>query len=199
MTGETIMLVTYTNRKGDEYYLHQGLTKKGNPRYIFSRNKDGKLMERIPEGYEIYENPNGLVFLRRQQPKIFSDEEIAIVENAMKEYTDLEIYKIDVRGNTIIILLPVQNVDAIREAVSQFSFKTPAEINHILQGIITFAAEMQLILTDKENRLFSLKRYCYRGLGSWITLESSSDLKSLVKKYFKHLAKESFFDLFTEL
>jgi hypothetical protein len=188
----------HTNRKGDQYYLHEGRAKKGKPKYFFSREKAGQVLEKIPEGYEIYENPNGLVFLRKAQPRLFSDEEIAIVENAMKNYTNLEFYKIDVKGNSIIILLPLQDVDAIKEVISQFSLKMPAEINHTLQTIITFAPEMQFVLTDKEKRLFSLKRYSYRGLGSWITLQTSSDLKSLAKKYFKRLAKGSVFDLLPE-
>ena len=192
------MVLTYKNRKGDIYYLHKGRTKSGTSKYFFSTKKDGKLLESIPEGYEIYENPNGLVFLRKERPKVFSDEEIAIVENAIKDYTDLEFYKIDVRGNAIIIYLPLQDVNAIKEVISRFSLNTPAEINHTLQRIIKFAPEMQLILEDKEKRVFCLKRYCYRGLGSWITLETSSDLKGLTKKYFRHLAKESFFDLFAE-
>jgi len=190
------MVVTYTNRKNDTYYLHEGRTKAGTPKYFFSKKKDGKLLERIPEGYEIYENPNGLVFLRRAQPRIFSDEEIAIVENGMRDYTDLEFYKIDTKANAIIIYLPLQDVDGIKEVISQFSLNTPAQINHTIQRIIRFAPEMQLILTDKEKRLFSLQRYCYRGpTGHWMTLESSSDLQSLAKKYFKHLGKDSFFDL----
>jgi len=192
------MVLTYENRKGDTYYLHQGLTKKGNPRYVFSKQKEDRVLQVIPRGYEIYENPNGLVFLRRIQPKIFSDEEIAIVENGIRDYADLEFYKVDVKGNAIIIYLPLQDVGAIKEVISQSTLKTPAEINHILQSMITFAPEMQLILTDKEKRLFSLKRYCYRGFGSWIILETSSDLESLAKKYFKHLEKESFFDLLPE-
>jgi hypothetical protein len=192
------MAFTHTNRKGDQCYLHKGRTTKGNPKYFFSTKKDGELLDEIPAGYQVYENPNGLVFLRKAQPKIFSEEEITIVENAMKNYADLEFYKIDVKGNAIIILLPLQDVEAIKEFISQCSLKTPAEINHTLQRIIRFSPEMQLILTDKEKRLFSLKRYCYRGVGSWITLETSSDLKGLAKKYFKHLAKESFFDLLPE-
>jgi len=191
------MVLTHTNRKGDTYYLHQSL--KAKRRFFFSKNKDGKLVEKLPVGYEIYENPNGLVYLRKARPKIFSDEEIATVERGMREYTDLEFYKIDVKGNTIIILLPLQDVYAIREAVCLSNTKAPEEITQILHNIITFAPEMQLVLTDNEKRLFSLKRYCYRGpTGPWMTLASSSNLKSLVKKYFKHLKKESLFDLLSE-
>jgi len=193
------MVLTYVNRKGDTYYLHQGLTKKGNPRYVFSKQKDDKVLQAIPGGYEIYENPNGLVFLRRIQPKIFSDKEIAIVENGIRDYADLEFYKVDVKGNAIIIYLPLQDVDAIKEVASLSSLKTPERINNIIHKFITFSPEMQLILADKEKRLFSLKRYCYRGATDhWLTLETSSDLESLAKEYFKHLEKESFFDLLPE-
>lgn len=192
------MVLTHTNRKGDTYYLHEGLTRKGNPKYFFSRQRDGRLLERIPQGYEIYENPNGLVFLRRARPKIFSDEEIAIVEEGIQEYTYLEFYKIDVKRNAIMIFLPLQDVDAIKEAISVCSIKPPEEITRTLHKIVTFAPEMRLILTDKKKRLFSLERYYYRGQGHWMTLTTSSDLRTLVKRYFKHLNKESFFDLLPE-
>jgi len=192
------MVLTHTNRRGDTYYLHQGLTKKGNPKYFFSRQKDGKLPERIPEGYETYENPNGLVFLRRARPKIFSDRELAIVENGIRKYTDLKFYKIDVKANAIVISLPLQDVDAIRELVCLYSFRAPEEITRMLHKMTTFAPEMQLILTDKEKRLFSLERYCYRGRGHWMTLATSSYLRTLVKTYLKHLNKASFFDLLPE-
>lgn len=193
------MVLTYENRKGDAYYLHQGLTKKGNPRYFFSRQKDDKVLQAIPDGYEIYENPNGLVFIRKIQPKVFSDEEISVVENGIRDYANLEFYKVDVKGNAIIIYLPLQDVDAIKEVVSLSSLKTPEQIKEIIHKFIRFAPEMQLILTDKVKRLFSLKRYCYRGATEhWLTLETSSALDSLAKKYFKHLGKDSFFDLLPE-
>jgi len=56
--------VTHTNRKGKTYYLHQGVTKTGKPRYFLSPNSEGTLAETLPEGLEIYENPNAQVFLR---------------------------------------------------------------------------------------------------------------------------------------
>jgi len=190
------MVLTYTNRKGDEYYLHQGLTKKGNARYFFSRKKDGKLAERTPQGYEIYENPNGLVFLRKAQPKVFSDEEIATIENGIREHTDLEFYEIDVKANTITIFLPLQDVESLRELAHLHTLKSPEQITNVIRKVITFGPEMQLVLTDKENRLFCLKRYCYRGPEArWITLQTSSGLEPLAKKYFTHLGKDSFFDL----
>ena len=80
------MTATYTNRKGKTYYLHQGKTKLGNPKYFFALRDEGDLVEAIPPGYEVYENPNGQVFLRRIQTQIITDEEVAVVEAGMRQY-----------------------------------------------------------------------------------------------------------------
>ena len=52
------MPVTHVNRKRDTYYLHAGKTKAGKPRYWFSKSTEGDLVETLPEGYEVYENPD---------------------------------------------------------------------------------------------------------------------------------------------
>jgi hypothetical protein len=95
--------ITYTNAKGKTYYLHQGTTKTGKPTYHFSMQSEGTLAETIPEGFEIYENPNAQVFLRRIPPKIITDEERQVVEDGMRTYASVQDYKIDVRGNAIAI------------------------------------------------------------------------------------------------
>ena len=69
------MPITHTNAKGKTSYLHQGTTKTGKPTYHFSMQSEGTLAETIPAGFEIYENPNAQVFLRRIPPKIITDEE----------------------------------------------------------------------------------------------------------------------------
>ncbi len=43
--------LVYTNRRGKEYYLHVGKTKKGNQRYYFSMKNTGELATEVPEGY----------------------------------------------------------------------------------------------------------------------------------------------------
>ena len=47
----------------------------GKSKYYFSKSAEGNLVENIPEKYEIYENPNGQVFLRPKAEKIISEEE----------------------------------------------------------------------------------------------------------------------------
>jgi hypothetical protein len=97
------MPITHVNAKGKTYYLHQGKTKTGKPKYHFAMKSEGNLADSIPEGFEIYENPNAQVFLRRIPPKIITDEERQLVENGMRKYGSVQDYKIDVRGKAIIV------------------------------------------------------------------------------------------------
>ena len=69
------MPITHTNAKGQTFSLYQGTTKTGKPKYYCAMQSEGTLAEAIPPGYEIYENPNAQVFLRRIPPKLITDEE----------------------------------------------------------------------------------------------------------------------------
>ncbi|HKZ77529.1 MAG TPA: hypothetical protein VI750_07680 [Pyrinomonadaceae bacterium] len=62
------MPIKYTNRKGQKYHLHVDETKAGKPRYFFSMNAKAPTVEAVPEGFEIYENPNGQVSDGRSCP-----------------------------------------------------------------------------------------------------------------------------------
>src|SRR6266567_2744009 len=109
--------ITHTNAKGKTYYLHQGTTKTGKPKYYFSMESNGALAEAIPEGFEIYENPNAQVFLRRIPPKLITDEERRVVEEGMRTYADVKDYKIDVKGKAIVIYTADQNMATLTAIV----------------------------------------------------------------------------------
>jgi len=189
------MAIEYMNRKKDTYYLHRGETKTGKPKYFFSKNNDGVLVESIPEDYEIYENPNARVFLRKIPPKIFTDEETAIVEEGMKQYTDLAHYKIDVKGKNITIFLPNQDFDVLSKLIPAFSLVGKSTIEEMREHSLSYSPEMRFVLIDKKKREFSVERWWWSE-DEWIFLDSAKDLARLVKKYCKHLGKESLFELF---
>jgi hypothetical protein len=77
--------ITHTNAKGKTYYLHQGTTKTGKPTYHFSMQSEGTLAETVPTGFEIYENPNAQVFLRRIPPKLITCNDL-ITSDALLDY-----------------------------------------------------------------------------------------------------------------
>lgn len=65
------MTVQYTNKSNQTYHLHKKITSRGNFRYYFSKEQKNNLADKIPDHYEIYENPNGQVFLRKKARVIF--------------------------------------------------------------------------------------------------------------------------------
>lgn len=190
------MSIKYTNAKGRVYYLHKGQTTTGKERYYFSMSTEGSVCMSIPEGYEIYEHPNAQVFLRRIPDRIILDEEKAVVESGMRGFSSLQTYKIDIRKNVIQIYTPNQNVNALENILKTIS-PLPAIAKQAINGIMDYTPDMQFILTDKERRIFVAQRYCYLGgIDDWINIGSPDSLGALVKKYVKHLGKESFFDLY---
>jgi hypothetical protein len=192
----TAMAIEHVNRKGKTYYLHQGTTKTGKPKYFFSMKSEGPLVNTLPKGYEIYENPNAQVFLRKIKPPIVTPEEVAIVQNGVKRYAQIEHFIVDVKGKHIVVYLCDQNVEALMEIASMGMGGNSTQIYKTLLNSVTYSPMMQFVLQDKKTRNFTLERWCFRGsVDDWIVLDSAIDLNALVKKYAPHLGQESFYNL----
>jgi uncharacterized circularly permuted ATP-grasp superfamily protein len=189
------MAIQHVNRRGDTWYLHEGRTKTGKPKYFFSRKQEGTLAATIPAGYEVYENPQAQVFLRKTLPQIITAEEVRTVEQALQERAKLEYYLIDVKGPSIVVHLPNTSVDFLEHlAGDSFSWR-PAGLRRAMQTCLNYSPMMQFTLVNQETRGFSVERWCFRGaIDDWIPL-AYGDLRTLVAKYGPHLGKESFYDL----
>jgi hypothetical protein len=65
----------------------------------------------------------------------------------------------------------------------------------VLRGVIHYSPMLQFILEEKEQRLFTAQRYCFRGsIDDWIDIDHGT-LATLVRTYVKHLGNESYFNL----
>ncbi len=191
------MAVTYTNRRGKTYYLHQGVTKKGNPKYYFALRSEGDLAEVIPSGYEIYENPNAQVFLRRIRPQVITDEEVKIVEKGLQQYCRIKNCLVDVKKNVISIHTPDQNVDRLAASLSFFPGTHEEKVQLVSREALTYSPMLQFVLVDKKQRLFETQRYCFLGaIDDWIMIGTVGELPELVKTYVPHLGEESYFELY---
>ncbi len=194
------MPIHYTNKKSQIFYLHQGTTKTGKPKYFFSMKSEGTLVDEVPDGFEIYENPNAQVFLRLIQPKIITDEEVALVEQGMRQISKLQYYQIDVKKNAIIIFEANQDVEALTGLAELLKFSSrvdQADTKHLLTRWISYSPMLRFVLVDKEKRVFKTERYCFLGsIDDWITIGAMDELQNLVKKYVKHLGQESYYELF---
>jgi hypothetical protein len=191
------MTLQHTNRRGKIFYINQGVTTTGKPKYYFSSNSEGNLINEVPEGFEVYENPNAQVFLRKIQPKIITDEEVAVVDNGMKKFTQLKYYLIDVKKNTIILFLSNQNPVNLSEIFQSYHKFDAIDIPSVLPKYLDYSPLMQFVLIDENKRIFNPQRYCFRGsVDDWIDIGESGKLPELVKTYLKHLEQDSFYDLF---
>jgi len=190
--------ITHINRRGKTYYLHIGKTKTGKDKYYFSLKTNGPLAETIPNGYEIYENPNAQVFFRIIQPKLITDLEKAMVERGMRQYSKVKNYQIDIRGKNITIYIPDQDEDMLFELFQSLALfhKPKAPIDKIVSESLTFTPMLRFILTDEGDREFVVQRYCFRGsIDDWIEIDGPDSLENLVKRFVQHLGQQSFYDL----
>jgi hypothetical protein len=190
------MIIEHINRKGKAYYLHEGKTKTGKPKYFFSQKSEGNLVSIVPEGYEIYENPNAQVFLRKIQPQIVTPEEINIVQSGVKRYAKVKHFIIDVKGKCIVVYLCNQNIDELTALTSMGFGGSTAKMQETLLRAANYSPMMQFVLEDEQIREFRVERWCFLGsVDDWMMLDSGRDLKALVKKYAPHLGQESFYEL----
>ena len=191
------MTVTFTNRKDKTYYLHEGRTKLGKPKYFFALRDEGDLVEAIPAGYEVYENPNSQVFLRRIKPQIVTDEEVAVVEAGMQQYCHIKQFIVDVKKNTITIYTPDQDVDLLSQTLSRLAGSRGTSVNAVLKTVLSYSPMLQFVLTDRVSRVFETQRYCFLGsIDDWITIGDKGMLPRLVKAYVRHLGEDSFYYLY---
>ena len=185
------MHVTHVNRKRDTCYLHAGKTKTGKPRYWFSKSTEGDLVETIPQGYEVYENPDAQVFLRKIVPQLVTPDEIAVVKEGSKRYAPGQNCLVDVQGNQIVI----PYAERITLDLGRFGFGS-TELPTFHQR---YMKVMRFTLMDEDDRTFRVQRWCFRGsIDRWIDLyESRSErkLSYLVSRFCPHIGQESFFEV----
>jgi hypothetical protein len=190
------MAVEHINRKGQKYYLHQGTTKTGKPKYFFSQKSEGTLVQTIPDGFEVYENPNAQVFLQRIQPKIITLDEIATLEKGIQKFSHLHYCKIDVKKDTIYVYTPNQNVNNLSKLYSSFSTANPVDIETTIARSISYSSMLRFILYNEQKRIFTAQRFCFLGsIDDWIGIGYPDTLPILVEKYMQHLEKDSFYEL----
>jgi hypothetical protein len=185
------MPVTHVNRKRDIYYLHAGTSKTGKPRYWFAKSVEGDLVDSIPEGYEVYENPDAQVFLRKIVPQLVTPAEVAMVEGGLKGYAPAQNCLVDVEGKQII----VYHSERVNLDLKGFGLGL-TELPTFNQR---FLKVMRFTLVDEKDRTFQVQRWCFRGsIDRWIDLfesRSTGKLTDLIERFCHHIGQESFFEL----
>lgn len=183
------MTVKYTNQQGQTFHLHKKLTKKGNFRYYFSKDDKLNLVEKIPESYEIYENPMGQVFLRKKNKNFIKEEVVKLVEQAITEHTDFEHFYVNAQHDSIVLYLPDLDLDEVSGTLNVTLCGDEIKLNQFSPGNLTYSPFIKFVLDQKTNSYSLEKVDTHDTLKRWLKIDSSDDLNSLVInniKYFKN-------------
>ena len=201
------MAVHYTNRTGKTYYLRQGKTKTGKPRYFFSSQQHGKgqPVEDIPKGYEIYEHPeNAQVFLRKTRPQLITDIEKQLVKKYANNLVRSRRYRVDCKDEYITIYESNADTENFRNIFDDFlnpaSLRPGMTVDNAINTLLRaadqhYTAMLRFRLADKERRTFTAERFCFRGsIDNWIYLGGPDHLKNLTERYIELLGTDNFFN-----
>ncbi|MBI4488529.1 MAG: hypothetical protein HY694_05550 [Deltaproteobacteria bacterium] len=198
------MSLTYTNRKGQTYYLCQGLTKTGKSRYYFAREPKGVLASTIPDGYQVQENVNGIVSLAKTRPMVLSEEEINTVAMALQKHPNTSAYRMESKakqitiyermGTGLIALASTLTVElGIGNVLGNDRKRRLQEEEHRFGQ---FTPIMRFLLVDDQRRLFTAQRMCFRGsMEGWRSIEYNKSIAKLASGLIPTLGTEAFFEL----
>lgn len=187
--------VSYTNRRGQTYYLCAAATKTCKKRYVMSKTSEGALTE-LPPGYTITENVNGLVSIARARPRIITDAEEALVQAELSR-CGLDDYRCDAKGKYITVYEPLHRPQDYSEMLKEMGVAVTVAEDFISSKIKKgpFEPVMRFDLVDPDKRIFEVRRMTYCGTGGWMSLHHLGPLRDLTRDYLPLLGKESFYEL----
>lgn len=188
--------LTYTNRKGDLYYLREVSGKRGT-RIVCSQNESADDLVAIPQTHEIAESPNGQVSCRKKMKSNITREEASYAESILPSMMDPNIRLfVETKKNALIVhSADTSNFNEIAKFAVKFC-ADPAGVKAITEGNLRYEPVLKLELADKESRIFAAFRMCWLGASEeWMFLKAGS-VYALVEELGPHIGQESFYELF---
>lgn len=188
------MSVEHRSRRGQTWYLHAKATATGKSSYFFSMDADGQLVQAVPDGYEIYENVNSQVFLRKKTAQVIQPKELAIVEDALRRHEDPWRHWVEVKKD-VIVVYHAGEMNGIDGMLASFGRSPLTETDR--RRFATYTAVLRFTLIDRKVRGFVAERFCFRGsIDDWIPIGGPAPLAAHVRQFVRHLGRESFYELF---
>ena len=153
----------------------QAKGRGGKIAYSAARKPSGKLVDAVPDGYEIYEHPdNAQVFVRKIKPTKILPIERQLVETAIRKLAKLDYFIVNVEEESIVIYLTDAEPDASLGFMRSFAPMTADQAASAKKFIISharYSKMMRFVLTDETSRAFNVERWCFLGsIDDWYFL-----------------------------
>jgi len=142
-------------------------------------------------------------FLRKVRPQLITDIEKHLIEQAINKLVGIKRYIADRKDEYITIYESNANVGNVKNILGDIlkgtTFPPGINADNALDDLANiynqyFSAVMRFCLDNKERRMFTVERFCFRGsIDDWIYLDGPGTLKELAAKYIKLLGTDEFF------
>ena len=202
-----MMTVTHTNRRGDTYYLLQGLTKTGKPKYYVSKKPGANTVEQMPDGFELYEHPaDGIVHFRRIRPTSILPKEREAAIQIIRKLTERDLFFAECEEDSLVIYWPDRDPIAMSALLSKMfgmpvdlGFSNPAitgrQVDSEVLRMLRTSPVLRFTLNNEAKRTFVTSRMCYKGGREfWLPISRARKLEELVRTFAPHLGHDSLFD-----
>lgn len=196
------MPISHTNRKGQTFFLCQGITKTGKARYFFSKTAAPNAPEQIPAGYHIEESVNGVVSLVKDRQQFIQPEEIQAVEAALHRHPKGKNYRVSAKGKQIIVYERLgPDAESLAEIFGKtFPMYSRQELLDGMQAMLDKNAQyspmLHFNLVDAAARTFCAERATYvSSLPAWVSVCDCEALQSLVDQIIPLLDTDEYFEL----
>lgn len=188
-------VVSYENRSGVTYYLHEGKTKTGKPRYFFAKTIGEGALCKIPDDFEVSESINAVVSLRRKVPgtAVVPAADVRTVEAALGRHPHLSGYVVRVVGRAIVVFEPHPRPDELLRLVGRSGLGLRADA--FVKDRMKHAKYDPIMKFEPEAAGYTVFRMTYRGKGGWSWPLQSGRLPDLADAFVRTIGIEAFFDL----
>jgi|GEM_PF-2364117 len=109
---------TYINRSKHLYHLHSKKTKTGKLTFFMSRTPRPDPISNLPEDFEVYEDLNGGVFIRKKTQSAIPAADVELVRQKVESLKRLAHYKVELKKDAITIHQPfgIQAAEMVMES-----------------------------------------------------------------------------------
>ncbi len=193
------MGLEYRNRAGDRYFVLHRATKTGKTSYYCSKKPGENAVDELPAGYELRENPiTAIVTVRKSQASSILPLEEEFLRREAIRLSGINQVIVDREPQCLVVYTPDTNEAG---AIRMLSYLAgPNRVTDTLVSSIinenTFSPMLRFMLTDADERLFTLERWCFSGsIDDWIYVCGDESLDDLARRYLPHLGRDSFFEM----
>lgn len=140
---------SYTNKRGQAYYLHTVSRAGGRTGYVMRTCKTGAAAG-LPKGFEIRENVHGGVSVRRRRPRRYSPLEEKLLLTAMERIRPFA-YELDIDGKAATVYASAEDRKCFLESLD-------AEFADGFADALARAAELLNGASEAELRKWLIER-----------------------------------------